>query len=240
MKRHTALLGAVALLLAGSAGLHAATFGPGDHWVDTVTEGTYTAAIEGSFDATILGVGAVSFGASGQMTVWHGDAQDTPDPLDPAHLNQVDVEIVSMTLTGNAPGVGPVTLTAGDGVANGLNDGPLFSGGTVIEAPGDPALADSFFDIFFQVAIPAYPLTIFNKLPLQVSAQIDRIPPVGFAYVSVGPVNLYDAQNPDGPAMAQMTGATYTPEPSSLAVVGIGTVVLLVRRRRKHLRPPKP
>lgn len=234
MRKHMAAVGVFVSLAFGTLQLRAGTFGPGDHWVDTVTEGTYVMNVDGDFYTTVYGIGASSFVASGQIMVWYDDARDTPDPLDPGHSNHVDVEIVSMNLTGNAPGVGPVALRSGDSVANGMSDGPLFTGGTIIEATDDPSLADSFFDIFFEVEISAYALTIFNKQPLQVSGRIDRIPPVGFAYVSLGAVELYDAANPDGPAVARMDNAVYTPEPSTLALVGLGGLRLLARRRRRH------
>ena len=237
MKRCMAIVGGLVLLLAAAVPVGAATYGPGDHWVDTVTVDTHNMEIDGEFIVDI-GAGPMAFPVTGQMTVWHGDAQDTPDPLDPGHLNHVDVEIVSMSLTGTVPMVGTATLTSGDEAGNGLDDGPLFTEGDIIEDVGDPAWADSFFDIFFEIDLDSTVygnITVFNKDALQVSARIDRIPPVGFTYEYHGgsPIPLYDVLDPDGEPEAYIPGASFTPEPSSLVVVCLGALGLLARRRRR-------
>ena len=78
MNRCTAILGVLALLGVTTAHVGAATFGPGDHWVDTVTEGTFAMDVEAEFTATIPGMGTETFDLTGPMTVWYGDARDTP------------------------------------------------------------------------------------------------------------------------------------------------------------------
>jgi len=227
------------LLLGGAVPVGAATYGPGDHWVDTVTVDTYTINIDGEFTVNIPGIGPLAFPVAGQMTIWHGDVRDTPDVLDPDHLNYVDTELVAMNLAGTIPTVGTFVLTGGDGVDNGLDDGPLFTPGGITELPGDPAWAESFFDIYFEVELDS-PLfgnvTVFNKQPLHVESLIDRIPPVGFEYVYAGGLNVYDKADPDGEPVAQIPAASFTPEPSSLAVVCVGALGLLARRRRRKRR----
>jgi len=235
MRTSVAILGGMALLL-GVVPVGADVYGPGDHWVDTVTVGTYDMNIDGEFTVTIPGIGPLVFPVTGQMAVWHGDAQDTPDPLDPGHLNYVDTELVSMSMTGTIPTVGTFVLTGGDGVANGLDDGPLYTAGGITELVGDPAWAESFFDIFFEVELDSTifgNVTVFNKEPLHVESLIDRIPPVGFEYVYAGGLNVYDNADPDGEPVAQIPAASFTPEPSSLAVLCVGALGLLARRRRR-------
>ena len=125
-----------------------------------------------------------------------------------------------MTLTGTSPGIGSVTLTCGDGVANGLNDGPFYTAGGISETAGDPALADSFFDIFFQADIGG--TVVFNKGPLHTVAVIDRIPPLFSTYSFAGGLDVYAVLDPDGPPVAQIPAATLrlVPEPTSLALLG--------------------
>jgi hypothetical protein len=238
MKRCMAIVGGLVLLLAAAVPVGAATYGPKDHWVDIVIEDTHDMEIDGEFTVDIPGVGSLAFPVTGLMTVWHGDARDTLDPLDPGHLNHVDVEMVSMSLTGTVPVVGTATLTSGDGVGNGLSDGPLFTEGDIIEDTGDPAWADSFFDIFFEIELDSTVhgnITVFNKDALHVSARIDRIPPVGFTYEYHGgiAIPLYSTLDPGGDPVAHIPAASFTPEPSGLVVVCLGGLGLLARRRRR-------
>ena len=240
MRTCIAIVGGLVLLLGGVVPAGATTYGPGDHWVDTVAVGTYDLDIDGQFSVEIPGIGPLSFGVTGQMTVWHGDAQDTPDPLDPGHFNHVDVELVSMSLTGDIPMVGSILLTCGDGVANGLDDGPLFTPGAITELPGDPALATSSFDMFFQVQVQSTGygnFTLFNKDtdPLPVVSVIDRIPPTNFQYTYAGGIPVYDVLDPDGEPVAVIPAAVFTPEPSTLVVLGVGALGLIARRRRRKL-----
>ena len=89
-------------------------------------------------------------------------------PVD-GHMDVIDTEIVTMCLTS-----GGVTLAAG---INGPSSFPLLrSLGAVAELPGFPPIADSFFDVFFEVSgVPGGP--VYNKAPLYVSSQIKCLPP---------------------------------------------------------------
>lgn len=238
MKRCIAIIGGIVLLLGGAVPAGAAIYGPGGHWVDTVNQGTYGLDIDGQFTVNIPGLGPLSFDVTGQMTVWHDDALDTLDPLDPGHLNHVDVELVSMSLTGDIPMVGSILLTCGDEVGNGLNDGPLYTPGAITELEGDSSLASSSFDIFFTVNIqsPAYGnITVFNKDPLPVESVIDRIPPVNFEYAYAGGLLVYDVLDPDGTPVATIPAAVFTPEPATLVLLGGGALGLIARHRRRKL-----
>lgn len=237
MKKCIALV-AVAVLLLGAAGqLNADTFGPGDHWVDTVTQGTDIMNTHGQLTVTVFTVppATYTFGLDGPTEVWHDNVRDTPDPLDPGHFNYIDAEMVSINMAGNTP-LGPVTMVAGDGVGNGISDGPLFSPGRIVEDPGDPALADSFFDVFFELGVPGMGVTVFNKASCPMLAKIDRVPPVRFVYVSQEPIDLYNKDDPNGPPVARLEEGRHTPEPSSLLLLAIGAVCLLgyAWRRRKR------
>lgn len=233
MRKRLTVLAAVVLSLGGGAQLHADTFGPGEHWVDTVTAGTVDIDVQGQFTLEVPGMGMMAFSMSGPMTVWHGDVRDTPDPLDPAHLNHVDTEIVAMDLTGTIPGVGGAALIVGDGVANGLADGQLATLGQVTEAPG-ALLADSSFEMFFRVDIDFNPGTmrLFNHSALLAEAQIDRIPPWQAVYTMAGPTAVFDEAG--NPTEWRIASATFTlvPEPSTLSLLTLAALATLRRRRK--------
>ena len=86
-------------------------------------------------------------------------------------LDVIDTEIVSMCLTNGA-----VTLIAG---AAGPSALPLQQSlGTVAEdlTTPDPTMADSFFDVFFEVTgVPGGP--VYNRDPLRVKSRIECLPP---------------------------------------------------------------
>jgi hypothetical protein len=242
MKQFVAIAAVSVLLLVASGQANAIVlFGPGPHWVDTVLQSEHTFPSKGVFDLQIIG-GPVFPGITlyGPTTVWNSDAYDGPDSpgsLDPDHKNMIDTEIVSMSLTG----MGGVTLTAGDGVGNGLDDNPwMHSPGWIEEIVADPYdQAESHFNVRFTVTLPPAlgGMTLYNPVPHPMRATITELPPQVFVYISYPPgtqTELWDEANPSGP-VAIITTATHSPEPSTLVLLAIGGVGLLGyswRRRR--------
>ncbi len=148
--------------------------------------------------------------------------------------HHIDTELVSLSLTGAG-----LTLTAGDGIGNGLSDGPLGSLGRITEQGGDPMLADSFFDIFFDIqGAPLGPLgPLHNNSPCRMEAVIDRVPPAGgTTYVCdlTVPVFLFtlNGTNPVGQLLSTSHQIPRIPEPATLALVGLALTTLAGLRRR--------
>ena len=222
MKTCIAIIGVTVLLLAAAAQVNA-----GPHWVDAVTQGQHTLASKGVFDLQIIG-GSFFPGITlfGPTVVWNGDAFDTPDPGDPGHDNEIQTEMVSMNLTG-----GGITVVAGDGTGNGLDDGWLHSPGWVREDPIDPTLAESHFDVSFMITLPPSMggMTLVNPIAHPMRATITEIPPQVFVYVALGQTELIPEGG--GPPVAIITTATHSPEPSSLVLLALGGLALLRRRR---------
>src|ERR1035437_4517274 len=172
--------------------------GPGDHWVDTCPGGlahliTKTNAsisldldrngtLETSFPlVTLIGYTDVLVGAG------------TPHTL--------STEIFNLTETMETPFGKTITLRAGDGIANGTNDGLLYSWGQVVEQTGNPLLADHTVFVMFEVDIPqdafgSLPnpaMVLHNNIPLQATCYgLTQAPPDTCAYFSSQTLDLYD------------------------------------------------
>ena len=147
-------------------------------------------------------------------------------------------EMVALNLTGSG-----ITVHAGDGDGNLASDGVTYSPGYVQQQTpptGDPVLADSFFDIFFEVDYG--PLHLHNYLSdtgphLSMHAVISGVPPIGAIYeppIDV-PIPLYMTGVPDPLAYLVHASHVPTPEPSGLLLVACGTVGLLTLRRRHRV-----
>ena len=197
------------------------------HWVDTCPTGNdFFPLTNGVHTIDIFGFGIISLLTTGPTTIWRGSGTTVPD-------HHIDTELVFLQLVG-----GGLTLTAGDGTANGLCDGPLCSLGRITEQSGDPTLADSFFDIFFEITgTPFGPL--HNDAPCQMESVIDRVPPAGgtiyICNTALAPIFLLDA---NGIQRGQLLSATHEilttpiPEPGSLALVGVALMAIAGLRRR--------
>lgn len=152
--------------------------GPGDHWIDGCGAGVdnmdNTGALIGLdldgdcvVDDNIIFFGDVSIDRSAALD----DSIFFPGtrPVD-AHIDVIDTEIVSMSLTGEGH-----TLLVGSGL--GIN--PLApSRGNIAEQSVDNRFADSFFDVFFEITTPSLAL-LYNHVPLQLTDIIDQVPPRG-------------------------------------------------------------
>ncbi|MGB2984943.1 MAG: hypothetical protein WBE26_03590, partial [Phycisphaerae bacterium] len=125
--------------------------GPGDHWVDECKAGgdnMPSGALVG-IDFSGDCVADLNAVLAGPVIIRRSNPLDvslqfpgvgSPD----GHRDVIDTEIVSMHLTG-----GGLALTAGLGLGNG---GVLSSSlGAILELRSDPALATSFFEVYFEV-----------------------------------------------------------------------------------------
>src|SRR3990172_6097077 len=118
MHRRSAL---VAILMALAPPAHARPlFGPGRHWIDTVTGGLARFRAEASVgvDVNFDGVADLRVDMTGTTEVFRSGALEGDPAGDPGHRNHLDLEIFAMTLTGRVPGLGAATLRIGDGVGN--------------------------------------------------------------------------------------------------------------------------
>jgi hypothetical protein len=162
-------------------------------------------------DLTLDGITDMTIIMSGPTTIYHW----------PGVPHAFNTEMVQMDLIGMG-----FRLVAG--VMYGLSP----SLGQVKEQPGDPTLADSFFDVFFEVQLPGGG-SARNDDPLRVQAVIDRTPPLGIPYThGVGqPIPLYDENRI---LVAYLVDATHTPypEPATWGLLATGLGALLILKRR--------
>jgi len=162
--------------------------GPGEHWVDTCLGGVDQIAdqealigidldldCEEDVSAVLLpcpDIPLLTVDRSGPQD----DSMNFPGlrPVD-GHLDVIDTEIVQMCLTGDG-----FTLTAGAGHGQG---GVLVpSLGAIAELPSASDLAESFFDVFFEIEIPG-DMFLYNQSPLRIATEIYCVPPDDAAYL---------------------------------------------------------
>jgi hypothetical protein len=171
--------------------------GPGTHWIDgpcssglDVLVGT-TAAIGIDLDANCttdlsltLGGDAVLQRSSPIDRSLHfpgpTDCNGSPCGQGDAHLDVIDTEMVLMSLT-----AAQVELRAGNAGAVPLSP----SLGTVVEK-NDPALGDSFFDLFFELEVNG--TRLYNHSPVRVQAEVTSQPPEATYLAPTGCLLLYD------------------------------------------------
>jgi hypothetical protein len=176
------------------------TCGPGNKWVDICPSNLeqFNTAITANVDIipNTLVIGGIEFTdldfttiVSGPTNIFRGEPLDAviDNPLlgnvgmMDGNLDVIQTELSAFTLTGSTPFSPGITVIAGDGVPD-LESTPsdstfpyesLYSAGAIIERSDNPALADSFFNIFLEIqGTPAgslrnrYPITFQGITPL--------------------------------------------------------------------------
>ena len=163
--------------------------GPGPHFIDTCATGNDylpSGALVG-IDTTLDCLADTNLIMFGPVKVHRSNPHPgtPPDPNDPNHPNVIDTEIVSMHLTG-----GGYTLVAGAGLGQGGVLTPSLGG--IAETLTDPAVGDSFFDVFFEVDLGGG-VYAYNHTALRVQTPVTCITPFQ-EYIHVQDcIELYDS-----------------------------------------------
>jgi len=261
--KHIAVLASIAitfgLFLAPAAlaqGKQCSSCGPGPHWVDLCSAGQDQIANDGAVVGIDMDMDPLCL-PDVNLIMWpcsppnnllvvkrsnpRDDSQYFPGlrPVD-GHLDVIDTEIISMCLTG-----GGFTLRAGAGQQHG--PGVLVASlGAIAELPGDPRLADSFFDVFFEVDIGGG-MFLYNQTALRLATTISCAPPGQASYIHpTDCIPLYTSPVPgQGMHVANLTSAQHNvnqeviPSLSQwglialvLVLAGVGGIFIL--RRRVH------
>lgn len=228
---------AIALAL-GLSGAAYAQFGPGPHWVDLVPPATVplNGVVEFGFDSTLDGIPEFNTKFVGPTTVHLGGAMDDSvfypglRPID-GHKDAVDTEVVSMIMPGvNATAGWTLRAGTGAGVAT-----PTL--GTMAESTGNPAIAESFFDVYIEIDGTPWG-TLHNNAPIHIAGQTLRLPPGGSDYTvtSALPIGLYDSNQALTAYFTQLTDDRpphkSIPDSSTMVVlIGMGLMGLAALRR---------
>lgn len=180
--------------------------GPGPNWVEQAFAGTenldmYAQAefdwdLDGKADETVFMEGSV------QVRL------DNPEDPGTGDLDRVPAEITSLDFGGTTADGRLLWVAAGD--QNPDYTGGVESLGQLLERPNDPALVDSFFDVFFEMHSieGGQPLTggdpnqtvLHNEAnePLVVDTTLDRFGVDGVLWESQAGVDLLDAEGAVG------------------------------------------
>ncbi len=210
--------------------------GPGPHWVDTCPAGIDEIANQGAEVGIDLDLDCV---ADVNLILRPCSAPDDlliVDRDDPVG-HTIQTEIISMCLTSGGPA--PITLIAGAGLGQGGVLAPSF--GAIEEQVDDPKLADSFFDVFFEVDLGGG-MYVYNQTPLRIEAVINCVPPNARYIKPEGCFPLYTSPIlGQGMHVANLVTATHDVNIPTLTewgliifgVVLIGFITYVFLRRRK-------
>lgn len=158
---------------AEAQGLPCSQCGPGGHWVDNCSAGQDEIVNQGAvvgIDTDLdceVDVSLILHSCAAPdnlLIISRSNPRDVSQnfpplrPLD-GHNDVIDTEIILMCLTGNG-----VTMKAGLGQGNIISPSP----GAIAEKSGDATLAESFFDVYFEVDLGGGML-VYNQTPLRMA-----------------------------------------------------------------------
>ena len=189
--------------------------GPGAHWVDTCPGGTDTMNTHGMVAGIDLDgdcrpeTSLIMWACPPAQTVVRQAPSDDSNqiqysgtrPID-GHLDVIDDELTVACMTS-----GSETLIIGLGQGT----GPIAfnTWGYMAEQPADNTLADSIFDVFFELDMGGGNLG-YNHTPLRMDAVIDCVPPDQVSYFHfVGCLPLFDTPTPPGAWVANLVVAEH-------------------------------
>jgi len=230
---------------AGAQGLPCSQCGPGAHWVDVCSSGMDEIANQGA----VVGIDTDLDCMANISLILHAcsvpnnllrinrsgprdDSQNFPGlrPVD-GHRDVIDTEIILMCLTGNG-----VTMKAGLGQGNIISR----SLGAIAEKVADNKLADSFFDVYFEVDLGGG-MFVYNHEPLRMQVGPEGItcaPPNNSTYAHpTGCVWLFTDPRPGmGQHVANLVSAQHFVNPLILGsphftqwdLIGIMIVLLVL------------
>ncbi len=191
--------------------------GPGPHWIDNPAcppggqnqETLPSGAVLG-IDTNLDCIADTNVVAGGPVTIREqgpvDDATFYPGtrPID-GHLDVINTQIMAMSLTG-----GGVNLKAG--TLSGSVQPLQPSRGVIAEQPSNPNLADSFFDVFFEIEYSPG-LYAYNHVPIQVAQTISCKPPQDNYYHLGGCTPLYSSPT-GGTVVANLVQANHFTYPA--------------------------
>ena len=168
--------------------------GPGPHWVDDCFGGNDNLPSGALVGIDLNGdcVADTSVVLGGPVIVHRSDPRDDSAQFPglrtmDTHMDVMDTEMLSLNLTG-----GGMSLVAGVGYGH----TPLrHTRGAIAEQLVDPTMADSFFDVFFEMDLGGGQL-VYNHQPLRVESELTCLPPNANYIHPTGCLPLFSA--PDG------------------------------------------
>jgi hypothetical protein len=184
--------------------------GPGDYWIG---QEPCEAGVDYMPSGALVGIDLdldcfpdLSFVLSGPTIVGHTGALDDslhfPGTADiDGHLDVIDTDMYWLHLSG-----GGITLTAGAGQGVQALAPTL---GTIVEQADNPAVADSFFNVFFEVDLGGG-MYLYNQEALTVTSEVICLPPQASYLHPVDCIPLYTSPIPgEGVLVANLVSADH-------------------------------